>query len=454
MRKRSKLVLLLLALGGCINCNYAQVGINTDDPDPNALLDIKSTEKGVLVPRVTTAQRDAMTPGESNGLTVYNVSTNCYSVWNSDVQSWTELCPEQPAITEFENCEQIVISGAYDLEKPTSQQELKIEMTLNVVKMGKYSYSAECNGITFTAIGSFINIGPSKVIFYLDPAASNPGNEGTYEVAFNLSHLNGTGNPNNCNASIKFLKRSTATLKILNVAGDQNGTGLTSTGGNDSSSSSYRSVGKWLTGGALTVGSTPAAHTALYYAGTQFISLIDVVPFNSTATLKEELKDASIVWIGASEKYSYGFSQVLREWFEAGKGIVIITGDKQEESIPADYLGYYVEDGSASAGTTYGRRLPEVFSTSQDAPFEVTDGMGIGYSGNKCGYVSSNQGVVFMTVTNSNKVFNSAIADIENGVFILGDKFGNPDHSTSYKDNFTKVLADIFAWSLKNAPIH
>jgi len=41
----------------------AQVAINTDngDPDTSAMLDIKSTDKGVLIPRMTTAQRDLIT---------------------------------------------------------------------------------------------------------------------------------------------------------------------------------------------------------------------------------------------------------------------------------------------------------------------------------------------------------------------------------------------------------
>ena len=36
-----------------------QVGINTDnsDPDQSAMLDVKSTDKGILVPRLTSMQR-------------------------------------------------------------------------------------------------------------------------------------------------------------------------------------------------------------------------------------------------------------------------------------------------------------------------------------------------------------------------------------------------------------
>lgn len=50
----------------------AQVGINDDasDPDPSAMLDVKSTESGMLVPRMTGAQRTAIDPA-ATGLLVY-----------------------------------------------------------------------------------------------------------------------------------------------------------------------------------------------------------------------------------------------------------------------------------------------------------------------------------------------------------------------------------------------
>jgi len=40
----------------------AQVAINEDSalPDGSAMLDIQSTDKGLLIPRMTTAQRDAI----------------------------------------------------------------------------------------------------------------------------------------------------------------------------------------------------------------------------------------------------------------------------------------------------------------------------------------------------------------------------------------------------------
>lgn len=57
------------------------VGIGTATPNASAALDIVSTTKGVLVPRMTLAQRNAIaTP--SIGLLVYNTTDSRFDYWN------------------------------------------------------------------------------------------------------------------------------------------------------------------------------------------------------------------------------------------------------------------------------------------------------------------------------------------------------------------------------------
>lgn len=56
----------------------AQIGINTQTPDASAALDVVSTDKGMLIPRMTTAQKTAIsTPAE--GLIVYDTTLKCIS---------------------------------------------------------------------------------------------------------------------------------------------------------------------------------------------------------------------------------------------------------------------------------------------------------------------------------------------------------------------------------------
>ena len=54
---------------------YAQTGIGTTTPDASAQLEVSSTTKGFLPPRMTTPQRDAIT-NPATGLVVYNTTTN------------------------------------------------------------------------------------------------------------------------------------------------------------------------------------------------------------------------------------------------------------------------------------------------------------------------------------------------------------------------------------------
>ena len=79
--KRSILsILLSLLISGAV---LAQVAVNSDGslPDNSAMLDVKSTTKGFLPPRMTTAQRNLIgTPAA--GLTIFNTSKNGNETYN------------------------------------------------------------------------------------------------------------------------------------------------------------------------------------------------------------------------------------------------------------------------------------------------------------------------------------------------------------------------------------
>lgn len=70
--------------------NAQSVSVNTDGTtaDASAILDVKSTTKGVLVPRVTTAQRTAIA-SPANGLLVYD--TDVKSFWYHNGIAWTNI---------------------------------------------------------------------------------------------------------------------------------------------------------------------------------------------------------------------------------------------------------------------------------------------------------------------------------------------------------------------------
>ena len=81
---KKKLFLSFLLLG---NFAFAQVGIGTTAPHASAALDISSTSKGLLLPRMTTTQRNAiLTP--ATGLIVFDTTLNGF--YGYDGTTWTQ----------------------------------------------------------------------------------------------------------------------------------------------------------------------------------------------------------------------------------------------------------------------------------------------------------------------------------------------------------------------------
>ena len=81
---------------------YAQVGINNENPDPSAALDITSTTKGLLIPRMTNAQRQAIS-NPAAGLQVFVTDFDGGSFMFYDGTEWgtlsfTKTIPDAPTI--------------------------------------------------------------------------------------------------------------------------------------------------------------------------------------------------------------------------------------------------------------------------------------------------------------------------------------------------------------------
>ena len=81
----------------------SQVGIGTLNPDSSSVLDISSTEKGILIPRMTTENRDLiLTP--ARGLLVYNTTNSRLnffsSVWNDFSTDYKTIVATETVTTE------------------------------------------------------------------------------------------------------------------------------------------------------------------------------------------------------------------------------------------------------------------------------------------------------------------------------------------------------------------
>lgn len=75
--------------------SFAQTGVSINStgtaPNTNAILDVSSTTKGALLPRMSTAQRIALVPTGVSGMTVFDTSTQTYWYWDGVANVWKEI---------------------------------------------------------------------------------------------------------------------------------------------------------------------------------------------------------------------------------------------------------------------------------------------------------------------------------------------------------------------------
>lgn len=73
------------------NLVVGQVGIGTSVPSPKSVLDLTSTSKGFLLPRMSTVQRTAILPAPviDKGMQVFDTDTNTIWFWNGN--AWIEV---------------------------------------------------------------------------------------------------------------------------------------------------------------------------------------------------------------------------------------------------------------------------------------------------------------------------------------------------------------------------
>ena len=91
MKKITSITLILFTA-----LSYAQVGINTNTPDASSALEIESTTGGILIPRLSEAQRDAIT-SPATGLMIYQTN-QILGFYFYDGIIWTKIAgPTGPA---------------------------------------------------------------------------------------------------------------------------------------------------------------------------------------------------------------------------------------------------------------------------------------------------------------------------------------------------------------------
>ena len=93
----TKTVIALLILNFSYFLTNAQISINEDgsNPDASSILDVKSADKGMLIPRMDSASKNAIS-NPAIGLLVYDTDTQTF--WYYDNSQWNEIGTAQAAL--------------------------------------------------------------------------------------------------------------------------------------------------------------------------------------------------------------------------------------------------------------------------------------------------------------------------------------------------------------------
>ncbi|MEI3791188.1 MULTISPECIES: hypothetical protein [unclassified Chryseobacterium] len=175
----------------------AQVGINTTTPDNSSVLDITSDNKGLLAPRLTTAEKNAI-PNPATGLVVYDKDLKLYT--HFDGVQWVE-----PSLITTVAPRTYSIIGYADTVTPTSGttfQAITINPSGIIKDSGNGIVSTNLNSITINQSGTYL-ITPSGVFKKNSGAPNDPHikakiniiKNGSTQVSLTYFHLpvNGAG---------------------------------------------------------------------------------------------------------------------------------------------------------------------------------------------------------------------------------------------------------------------
>ena len=182
MKTKTTLLSLLLVLIS-LNTTNAQVGIGTTSPDNSAVLELQSTTKGFLPPRMDTdARNNINSPAE--GLVIYNTDEKCLQWY--DTNGWYDGCSGATygVITSLD-CDNAANNGTLTNGQTAAGVDSEIAYTggNGQSHSGQVVTSTGVTGLTATlSAGNFAN-GAGSLTYTI---TGTPASDGTTSFAINI----------------------------------------------------------------------------------------------------------------------------------------------------------------------------------------------------------------------------------------------------------------------------
>ena len=295
---KNKIIITLLVIVSSLT-SIAQVGIGTTSPNASAKLDITSTNKGFLPPRVTlTGTADVATiASPATGLIVYNTATAGTSpsnvtpgIYYYDGSKWQRIINQQPDATiEFDKATPTTASVVFT---PNTQAS-KDYVYVSTIDNSQWTYNGTAY-VTYTPTAS--------TAWNLAGGSSDAGSNKTSGIARSGKVGIGSG--------------ITSPSNILEVNGTGGtGTGLKLTTGAASGkilTSDISGNASWQTGAAVIYSEIHSSGNSVNYTSANTIACLSVTKADNVKTLYGS---------------TYGWDNTNKRWVAPFSGLYRVTSN-------------------------------------------------------------------------------------------------------------------------------
>lgn len=229
-----------------INAQGVKISATTGSPDNSSMLEVESSSKGFLPPRMTTSQRDAIL-NPAQGLVIFNTTTNCLNMYAGS--SWRQSCFDctftAPALASNSplcaggtlNLSASSIAGAtYSWTGPagfTSSLQNPTISSVTAAHTGTYTLTTTVNGCSLTSsLLVTVNAAPNAAFAYA-PTSSFVNGTTTFTPAVSGLSYSWTipnANPSATSATAPTITWTTnGTSNVILVVTDGNGCSASTT---------------------------------------------------------------------------------------------------------------------------------------------------------------------------------------------------------------------------------